>query len=144
MKTDSGHLVDDVPLGRVGKILGLRVVPPEMLSGEAVEWSARANMIQRRVRAVGGRLYLTERRLVFGRNRAESHLGGKEWSADLGELASASCGGRRSIRVERKDGRVERFIIGSPQDSAETVDRAIRTFARSDGGSCRTGRLAGS
>jgi hypothetical protein len=75
---------------------------------------------------VGGRLYLTDRRLVFGRNRAESHLGGKEWSADLGELASASSGGRRSIRVEHDDGRVEKFIIGGPRDSAETVDRAIR------------------
>lgn len=128
MKVDLDHLVDDVPLGRVGKILGLRVVPPELLSGEAVEWSARANMIQQRVRAVGGRLYLTDRRLVFARNKAESHLGGKEWSADLGELASASPGGRRSIRVERNDGRVERFIIGSPHKSAETVDRAIRGF----------------
>jgi hypothetical protein len=120
--------LDDAPLGRVGKILGLRVVPPELLSGEVVEWSARANMVQQRVRAVGGRLYLTDRRLVFGRNRAESHLGGKEWSADLGELASASSGGRRSIRVEHKDGRVEKFIIGAPRDSAETVDRAVQAF----------------
>jgi hypothetical protein len=128
MNTDLDHLADDVPLGRVGKILGLRVVPPELLSGEAVKWSARANMIQQRVRAVGGRLYLTDRRLVFGRNKAESHLGGKEWSVDLGQLASASSGGRRSIRVERNDGRVERFIIGSPHNSAEIVDRAIHAF----------------
>lgn len=126
INTDPGHPVEDVPLGRVGRILGLRVVPPELFSGEALEWSARANMIQQRVRAVGGRLYLTDRRLVFGRNKAESRLGGKEWSADLGELASASSGSRRSIRVERNDGRVVRFIIGSPQDSAEIVDRAIR------------------
>jgi hypothetical protein len=128
MNTDRDHLTEDVPLGRSGKILGLRVVPPELLSGEAVKWSAKANMMQQRIRAVGGRLYLTDRRLVFGRNKAESHLGGKEWSADLGELASASSGGRRSIRVERNDGRVERFIIGSPQGSAETLDRAIHAF----------------
>lgn len=85
-------------------------------------------MMQQRLRAVGGRLYLTDRRLVFGRNRVESHLGGKEWSANLGELVSASPGDRRSIRVERNDGRVEKFIIGAPGDSAEIVECAIRAF----------------
>lgn len=128
MKSDPDHLADDIPLGRVGKVLGLRVVPPEMSSDEVIEWSARANMMQLRIRAVGGRLYLTDRRLVFGRNKTESRLGGKEWSADLGELASASPSGRRSIHVERNDGRVEKFIIGSPRDSAETVERAIWAF----------------
>lgn len=127
MTTDPDH-IDDPPPGRIGKILGLRVVPPELFDGESVVWSAKANMVQWRVRAVGGRLYLTDRRLVFARNTAESHLGGKEWSAGLGKLASASSGGRRSIRVECKDGRVERFIIDSPPESAETVDHAIRAF----------------
>jgi hypothetical protein len=133
MNADRDQLAEDVPLGRFGTILGLRVVPPELLSGEAVRWSARANMMQQRVRAVGGRLYLTDRRLVFSRSKAESHLGGKEWSANLEDLASVSSRGRRSIRVERNDGRVERFIIGAPQDSAYTLDRAVHAFRGDEG-----------
>ena len=83
-------------------------------------------MVQHRIRFVVGRLYLTDRRLVFARNRFESATGGKEWSADLSELASASVGGRRAIRIELTDERVERFIVASPHDSAEIVDRTIR------------------
>jgi hypothetical protein len=126
MEAGSGYQEDDIPLGRFGRLLGLRVVTPKLLSDEVVEWSARANMIQQRIRAVGGRLYLTDQRLVFGRSKVESRLGGKEWSADLSELAAASSSGRRSIRIAGRDGLVVKFIIGSPRSSAETVDRAIR------------------
>jgi hypothetical protein len=49
MNDDPPGLVDDVPLGRVGAIFGLRDVPPDSLSGLPVVWSARANMIQHRV-----------------------------------------------------------------------------------------------
>jgi hypothetical protein len=83
--------------------------------------------MQRRVRAVGGRLYLTDRRLIFGRNKLEALLGGKEWSAPLVELASATPQDRaKTIHVGTADGGVERFVIGSKQKSAEIIDRAIR------------------
>jgi hypothetical protein len=123
------HLDDDVPVGAVGRFLGFGIATPKMQDGEEVLWSVRANMVQHRVRAVGGRLYLTDRRLVFGRSRIESALGGKEWSASLSDLISASSGGRRSIRIEGQDGRVEKFILGSPDPAAEVVDRAIRSRA---------------
>jgi hypothetical protein len=83
-------------------------------------------MVQQRVRSVGGKLYLTDRRLVFERSRIESFLAGKEWSANLAELVVASEEGRRRIKVEQGDGRVEAFIVRSPRESAEVVNRAIR------------------
>jgi hypothetical protein len=132
MQANSDQLAGDVPFGVIGKLLGLRIVPPQTESGELVAWSARANMVQRRVRAVGGRLYLTDRRLVFGRSRTESFLGGKESSANLGDLASASAGGKRTIRVECEDGRVERFVIDSADHSARVIDKAIRSTRPTD------------
>jgi len=83
--------------------------------------------VQWRIRAVGGRLYLTDRRLIFGRSRLEARLGGKEWSAPLAELASATPHTRpMTVHIETVDGRVERFIMGSNQESAEVIDQAIR------------------
>lgn len=72
------QIQSDVPLGSVGIWMGLRVVPPKLQAGEEVKWSKRANRFQRRLRAVGGRLFLTNDRLIFGRNKLESLLGGKE------------------------------------------------------------------
>jgi hypothetical protein len=117
----------DVPLGIIGRLFGLRVIDPELQAGEQLCWSARANRMQRRVRAVGGRLYLTDRRLIFGCSKLEGLLGGKEWSAPLVELASATPQDRvRTIHVGTAGGGVERFVIGSKQESAEIIDRAIR------------------
>lgn len=117
----------DGPLGVIGKLFGLGVITPEFQAGEQIRWSARANRIQRRVGAVGGRLYLTDRRLIFGCSKLEGLLGGKEWSAPLVELASATPQDHvRTIHVGTADGGVERFVIGSKQESAEIIDGAIR------------------
>jgi len=83
--------------------------------------------MQRRVRAVGGRLYLTDRRLIFRRSRLEALLGGKEWSASLAELSCVLPQEHaRSIHVETAGGGVERFLIGAKQESAEIIGKAIR------------------
>jgi hypothetical protein len=83
--------------------------------------------MQRRIRAVGGRLYLTDRRLIFGRSRLEALLGGKEWSASLAELSYATPQDRvKTIHIGTAGEGVERFIIGSKKESAEIIDRAIR------------------
>lgn len=131
MATDLDQLAGDVPLGAVGRLLGLRIVSLEMQDGKEVRWSARANMVQQRVRSVGGRLHLTDRRLMVGRSRAESLVGGKEWSAALPSLASPSAMGKRTISIEDATGRVERFLVKSPEGSAETIDRAIGAAASS-------------
>ena len=117
----------DVPLGIVGQLVGLGVFPPELHAGEVVRWSVRANRLQQKVGAVGGRLYLTNHRLIFCRNRFESLLGGREWNAPLGELTAAEpAGGLRTIRIDRVDGGVERFIVAKKDQTAATIDAAIQ------------------
>lgn len=123
----SKHAEADVPLGMAGRLFGLRVTDPQLQAGEQIRWSARANRMQRRVRAVGGRLYLTDRRLIFGCSKLEARLGGKEWSAPLAELAYATPQNRvRAIHVGTADGGVERFVVGSKKESAEIIEMAIR------------------
>lgn len=96
----SKHVEADIPLGIIGRLFDLRVIDPELQAGEQLRWSARANRMQLRVRAVGGRLYLTDLRLIFGRSKLEAFLGGKEWSAPPVELASATPQDRvRTIHI---------------------------------------------
>lgn len=117
---------NDVPLGIVGRLVGLRIVPPGLQAGEEIRWSTRGNRWQTRLRAVGGRLYLTNRRLIFGRNRLESLLGGREWSLPLSELVSVEMTGRRAIGVELASGGVERFLVADRDHAVSLIAAAIR------------------
>jgi hypothetical protein len=125
---DAKQMVSDVPLGLIGKLMGLRVVPPELEAGEEVVWSKRANRFQNRLRAVGGRLFLTDHRLIFGRSKLERLLGGKEWSAPLSVLVSASTTESRLkvVRIEKADGGTDRFRIPNADQSAAVIDAAIK------------------
>ena len=125
---DAKQMDSDVPLGFVGQLMGLRVIPPRFEDGEEVVWSKRANRFQNRLRAVGGRLYLTDERLIFGRSKAERLLGGKEWFAPLSALASASPTESRlkMVHVEKADGRTERFRVPDADQSAAVIDAAIQ------------------
>lgn len=60
----------DAPLGPIGEMIGLGVDDPEFPPDEIVVWAAKANRFQG-IRAVGGRIYLTDRRLVFAPNDFE-------------------------------------------------------------------------
>lgn len=123
----SNQVENDVPLGILGRLVGLRVVPPELHAGEEIRWSVRANRLQQKVRSVGGRLYLTNNRLMFCRNTLESLLGGRKWNAQLSELTSATTAGcMRTIRVDLADGGVQRFIVPNKEQSAAIIDAAIR------------------
>jgi hypothetical protein len=119
----------DKPLGRKGRKLGLRVPEPDFEAGEVVRWEARANRFQGKVWAVGGGLYLTDRRLIFVPNKLESRVFfARTWSASLGDLDRAVVGGGplRTIGVVNRDGKTSRFMIGARNDSAARINAAIQ------------------
>jgi hypothetical protein len=121
----------DKPLGRAGRKLGLRVPEPDFEEGEAVRWEGRANRFQGKLWAVGGGLYLTDRRLIFVPNKIESKIFfAKTWSASLGDLDRAFVGGGllRIVGVVNRDGGTSRFVVGSRKDSAATIDAAIQAL----------------
>lgn len=117
----------DKPFGVVGKALGLRVREPEFEEGEKVHWEARANRFQQKIRSIGGRIYLTDRRLVFAPNKFEGNVGGHAWSAPLADLDRAFVSGLlRNVRVVMRDGEMERFVIWPRVESAAKIDAAIQ------------------
>lgn len=118
----------DVPLGTAGRLMGLRVIPPELHAGEKVLWSERANRLQHKLRAVGGRVYLTNQRLIFGRSRLESLLRGEEWSTPLTDIAAATAAEDLLVNlcIEMVDGKVERFRIANRDQSVAVIDAARR------------------
>jgi hypothetical protein len=119
----------DKPLGRRGQKLGLRVPEPEFEEGEAVRWEGRANRFMGNLWAIGGGLYLTDRRLIFVPNKIESKVFfGKTWSASLGDLDRAFVGGGllRTVRVVNRDGGAARFLVAARKDAATKINAAIQ------------------
>jgi hypothetical protein len=120
----------DKSIGRAGRKLGLRVPEPDIEEGESVRWEDRANRFRGKVWAVGGGLFLTNRRLIFVPNKIESKIFfGKTWSADLGDLDRAFVGGGllKTVRVVDRDGGTSRFVIGARDTATARINAAIRT-----------------
>lgn len=118
----------DIPFGLLGRLFGLRVCEPALEPGEEIRWEARANRFQQKIRSVGGRLYLTDRRLIFAPNKFETRIGGKPWTSRLLDLEQAfSDGSIRTVRVVTKGGEGQRFVVGQKTEAAVAIDAAIRT-----------------
>ena len=87
--------------------------------GEEVRWSQGASRIQRSGRAVGGKLFLTDGRVVFCPHWVDGATGGKTWDAPLatitgvGTIPKGSAGGgvRDRLKIELADGEFERFVV---------------------------------
>lgn len=117
----------DKPFGAAGKVLGLRVREPPFEEGEEVRWEARANYFQQRFRSIGGRIYLTDRRLVFAPTKFEEKVAGRAWSARLADLDDAFVQGPlKTVRVVANDGEKHRFVIWPRVESAAAIDAAIQ------------------
>src|ERR1700744_603260 len=105
----------DKSLGAAGRKLGLRVPAPDLEEGESIRWEDRANRFRGKVWAVGGGLFLTNRRLIFVPNKIESKVFfGKTWSVDLGDLDRVFVGDGllKTVRVVDQGGVMSRFVIG--------------------------------
>jgi hypothetical protein len=117
----------DKPFGPAGQALGLRVREPTFEEGEEVCWEARANRFQQGIRSIGGRIYLTDRRLVFAPSKFEEKVFGRAWSAQLADLDGAFVRGPiKTVRVVANDGEKQRFVIWPRVESAATIDAAIQ------------------
>jgi hypothetical protein len=104
--------------------------------GESVTWSRRANRFQGS-RAVGGRLALTDRRLMFAPHRFDAALVGKRWEARLGEIRTAGVeprgssvkglfggGMRKRLRVRTAAGDEEHFLVNKLDQVLESLEEA--------------------
>jgi len=111
----------------LGEALGTTAGVPDAALDEIIVWESRANWFQSRIRAVGGRFYITERHLVFIPHEFDASLAGRAWSAPLADLERAYVKGwLKMIRVVFHSGNEEKFVLPRRQESAERINRAIQ------------------
>jgi hypothetical protein len=129
----SGPLTYSQPMPRIGA-WWLRGQPAE--EGETVEWSQLANRSQSRNRAVGGKLFLTDRRLLFCPHWVDAAFGGKTWNCGRAQVRavgtepkSGGLGGgmRDRLRIEVAGGGVELFVV-------KDLDRVVDNLRAAVGG----------
>ena len=105
---------------------------------ERTLWTRRANRIQRRFGAVGGRLTLTDQRVVFEPNAIERHFGGEAWETecvDVRDVAIENHDWRKSLtnglgltrylKVVGPDGKEQRFVLHGMDDVAHDLLDAL-------------------
>lgn len=124
--------------------MGRWVREPDLLAGETVVWQRNANREQSSLRQVGGRLFLTNHRLLFLPNRFDDATGGDTWSCTTREIAAVSVEPsrsalpffgwtaqlRRRLRVDLLAGDAELFVVNRVEDAASTL-RATMDLAKS-------------
>ena len=84
----------------MSKIGGGLVTSQEARPGEEVVWSQGANRMQGS-RAVGGKLFLSNERILFSPNRIDALTGGKRWFAELKNVTEVGVEPKRSGRSAR-------------------------------------------
>ena len=88
-------------------------------SAEEVVWSQAANRLKDSGRAVGGKLFLTDRRLIFCPHWVDAATGGGAWQvpiervAAIGTIPKGSPGGgiRDRLAIDLAGGGRERFVV---------------------------------
>ncbi len=87
-------------------------------------------------RAVGGCLYLTDRRLIFEPDRVDAAMRGRPWSASLASIKAVgtdapngnlfSGGVRTRLRLDLNYECSEYFVVNGVQEVVEVIGRAVQ------------------
>ena len=114
---------------RAGPSFGI----PDQEPGELVEWVSRATRTQG-ARAVGGRLLVTDRRLVFRPGLLDSVTGGQTLCLYFNEIVEVATelhcpapgspfqiGWRRRLKVVADDGTAVHFTVAEPDEVLQRV-----------------------
>ena len=92
----------------------------------------RSSQIGRR--AVGGRLYLTDSRLIFQPHRFDAALNGQSWSSSLEQVREVRTelsdgglltGGVRTRLLIRTDGSTDLFVVHHVDDAVQRIREAV-------------------
>ncbi len=105
----------------MGKVGSWWLKSVEAEPDERVVWSQLANRVQSSHRAVGGKLFLTDRRLIFCPHWIDAVTGGRTWSLPLSDVGGVGikpkggdrfAGGLRDrLRIDSADGDEQMFVV---------------------------------
>lgn len=117
------------------KIGGLLFAEQSIMEGETVLWSRFANRTQSEYRAVGGKLFLTNQRLLFSPHFIDHLTGGEKWSVDLVSIQTIDKqpeggdlfgGGLRDrLRISLHNGGVELFVVNDLDSVIEYLQASL-------------------
>jgi hypothetical protein len=104
--------------------VSLLFASPHLRTGEVVVWRKFANHFQATGRAVGGRLIVTDRRLIFQPQRLDAALRGQLWEvrlADISSIGEVPPGSgpnnlRSSLWIEINGSDNEYFVVNGLQE----------------------------
>ncbi|MBC7797026.1 MAG: hypothetical protein H7Z37_09145 [Pyrinomonadaceae bacterium] len=107
----------------------------DALINETVEWSFFANRSQSANRAVGGKLFVTNKRLLFSPHYFDYILNGKIWQTELRNVRQIGVlkkggdvfgGGLRDrLRIDLRDGQTELFVVNNLTKIVERLRSTI-------------------
>jgi hypothetical protein len=124
-------------MGKVGSwwLKGVEAEPDEH-----EVWSQLANRVQSSHRAVGGKLFLTDRRLIFCPHWIDAVTGGRTWSLPLASVAGVGitpkggdrfAGGLRDrLRIELADGDEQLFVVKRLDEVVARLEAAVQEPGR--------------
>jgi hypothetical protein len=108
---------------------------PDQEPGELVEWAGRATRTQG-ARVVGGRLLVTDRRLVFRPGLLDSMTGGQTWGLYFTEILEVvselhcpapgsrfKAGWRQRLKVVARDGPAIYLSVAQLEDLVDRLRR---------------------
>lgn len=118
--------------------MGLWVSRPKLHDDENVRWTKNANRQQDELRAVGGRLFLTNRRLLFQPNRFDSITGGRTWSTPIDNIVDVAVHAReadvplmgkaaklrRRLQIETPEGN-ELFVVNDVDGAVAQLQQLV-------------------
>lgn len=119
--------------------MGWWVAKPTLGGVEKIQASWGANRQQTATRQVGGRLTLTNQRLLFVPNRVDALTGGRRWSVFLTQIrgvgdvppvftlavSAKAAQNRRRLRVEQTSGEVDAFVVNRVNGVIERINAAL-------------------
>jgi hypothetical protein len=114
--------------------MGLWVRLPTLEPGEIVQQAWPANH-SRGTRAVGGKLFLTDLRLIFAPNAVDRLTGQGDWSCSLKDVTAVGIADRtietpfsgsirKRLRIATSGGEEEFFVVNHAEDKVAALDAA--------------------
>lgn len=105
-------------------------------AGESVTEQWLANRATSSIRAQGGKLFLTNRRVLFSPHLLDYALAGRRWGAELSDVVDISrvdkkgshvtAGGARDrLRIELSDGSASLFVVNGLDRVIERLQAAV-------------------
>lgn len=98
------------------------------LEGEETRDGFYANRLRGEKRPIGGKLYVTNERVIFAPHRIDSLLGGAVREVTLVDVEAVDMaddsipGGDSGLAIQLADGTVERFIVNDREGALAAIE----------------------